>query len=123
MNILRRRATVHEAQARLHTALHELRVPVSALLARGRRHPLGTVGTAAGAGFVLGRFNVHPLRIPGLGALLGGGMAEAVAYGVRLIAELGAVTDPAAAGRHADRTQAQGDLFDDPAETASRHEH
>jgi hypothetical protein len=59
------------------------------LLARGHAHPLTTVGGAAGAGFVLGRLNVHPLRIPGLGSLLGGGLAEAVAYGTRLVAELG----------------------------------
>jgi len=56
---------------------------------RGHRYPLTTVGTAAGAGFVLGSLNVHPLRVPGLSSLLGGGLAEAVAYGTRLIAELG----------------------------------
>jgi len=115
MNILQRRARVREAQARMHFVLNELRVPMSALLARGRRHPLGTVGTAAGAGFVLGRLNVHPLRVPGLGALFGGGMAEAIAYGVRLMAELGEVTGSATAGRHTERTERQGDLFDDPA--------
>jgi hypothetical protein len=123
MNILQRRARVREAQVRMHTALRELRMPTAALLARGRRHPLGTVGTAAGAGFVLGRLNVHPLRVPGLGALLGGGMAEAVAYGVRLIAELDEVAGPAATGRPADRTQPQGDLFDRPGGTAGGHEH
>jgi hypothetical protein len=32
---------------------------------------------------------VHPLRIPGLGSLLSGGLAETVAYGARLVSELG----------------------------------
>jgi hypothetical protein len=77
------------ARARMIAARHELSTPTAALLARGHAHPLTTVGAAAGAGFVLGRLNVHPLRIPGLGSLLGGGLAEAIAYGTRLVAELG----------------------------------
>ena len=64
---------------------------------------MATVGTAAGAGFVLGSLDVHPLRVPGLGPLLGGGLAEAVAYGTRLVAELGALApDPAAADADGD---------------------
>jgi hypothetical protein len=82
---------VRAAQARVAAHRAELATPAAALLARGHRHPLATVGAAAGAGFVLGRLNVHPLRVPGLGALLSGGLAEAVAHGTRLIAELGAV--------------------------------
>lgn len=89
MSIIRRLSKVKAAQARMTAARHALSTPTAALLARGHAHPLTTLGTAAGAGFVLGRLNVHPLRIPGLGSLLGGGLAEAVAYGTRLIAELG----------------------------------
>ena len=48
------------------------------------------MGVAAGAGFVLGSLNVHPLRVPGVGPLLSGGLADAVAFGTRMIAELGA---------------------------------
>jgi hypothetical protein len=76
------------AQLRMSAARQELSTPAAALLARGLHHPLTTVGAAAGAGFVLGSLNVHPLRVPGLGPLLGGGLAEAVAFGTRLIAEL-----------------------------------
>jgi hypothetical protein len=89
MNIFQRVARVRAAHVRMRAARLAVSPPAAALLARGKRHPLGTVGAAAGAGFVLGRLNVHPLRIPGFGALLGGGLAEAVAYGTRLIAELG----------------------------------
>jgi hypothetical protein len=89
MNIFRRRAQVKLARLRMTAARRALGTPTAALLARGHAHPLSTVGTAAGAGFVLGRFNVHPLRIPGLGSLLGGGLAEGVAYATRLVAELG----------------------------------
>ncbi|MFC5742188.1 hypothetical protein [Dyella tabacisoli] len=64
--------------------------PAAALLARGKRHPLSTVGVAAGAGFVLGQLNMHPLRVPGLGALLSGTAAEVVAQATRLIAEFAA---------------------------------
>jgi hypothetical protein len=89
MKIFDRAAKVREAQARMTVARRELSTPAAALLARSRRHPLTTVGVAAGAGLALGTLNVHPLRVPGLGPLLGGGLAEAVAFGTRLIAELG----------------------------------
>ena len=89
MNIFDRVAKVNAAQARMGVARRELSAPAAALLVRSHRHPLTTVGTAAGAGFVLGSLNVHPLRVPGLGPLLSGGLAEAVAFGTRLIAELG----------------------------------
>ena len=100
MSIFRRVARVRAARLRMRAARLAVSPPAAALLARGRRNPLGTVGAAAGAGFVLGRLNVHPLRIPGFGALLGGGLAEAVAWGVRTIAELGPAAfaaDPPAA--------------------------
>jgi len=91
MKIFDRIAKVNIAQARMSAARLEVSTPAAALLARSHRYPLTTVGTAAGAGFVLGTLNVHPLRVPGLGPLLGGGLAEAVAFGTRLIAELGTV--------------------------------
>ncbi|MBB6187715.1 hypothetical protein [Rhodanobacter sp. MP7CTX1] len=89
MNIFDRVARVKAAQARMGVARRELSAPAAALLVRSHRHPLTTVGAAAGAGFVLGSLNVHPLRVPGLGPLLSGGLAEAVAFGTRLITELG----------------------------------
>ncbi len=89
MTIFRRVARVRAAQARARLAQQGLKAPAATLLTRSREHPLTTVSMAAGAGFTLGSLNVHPLRVPGLGALLGGGVAEAVAFGTRLIAELG----------------------------------
>lgn len=88
MNLFQRRARVQAAQLRMHAATQAVSAPAAALLARAHRHPLGTLGVAGGAGFVLGRLNVHPLRVPGVGAVFGGGMAEAVAYGTRLLADL-----------------------------------
>ncbi len=81
---------VRAAQARVAAHRAELVAPAAALLARGERHPLTVLGVASGAGFVLGSLDVHPLRVPGLSPLLRSGLAEAVAQGVRLLAELGA---------------------------------
>ncbi len=89
MSVFDQLAKVQAAQLRMSAARHELSPPAAALLARGHAHPLTTVGVAAGAGFVLGTLNVHPLRVPGVGPLLSGGLADAVAFGTRLIAELG----------------------------------
>lgn len=89
MSLFKQLAKVRAAQSEMKLARSELSPPAARLLARGQRYPLTTVGAAAGAGFVLGRLNVHPLRIPGLGSLLSGGLAETVAYGVRLVSELG----------------------------------
>jgi hypothetical protein len=97
MSMFDRVAKVQAAQLRMRTARHALTTPAAALLVRGRAHPLTMVGSAAGTGFVLGSLGVHPLRVPGLGPLLGGGVAEVVAHGVRLIAELGAMPRAAAA--------------------------
>ena len=97
MSVLKQNAKVQAARLRVRAARHELSTPAAALLARGSKYPLTTVGMAAGAGFVLGSLNVHPLRVPGLAPLLGGGLAEAVAYGTRLIAELGAMRPGAGA--------------------------
>lgn len=90
MKLLRELTKVRTAQARVAAHRAELATPAAALLARGHCYPLATVGAAAGAGFVLGKLNVHPLRVPGLGTLLSGGFAEIVAHGTRLLAELGA---------------------------------
>jgi hypothetical protein len=90
MSLFRQIDEVRAARAKVAAHRAELAVPAAALLARGHRYPLTTLGAAAGAGFVLGRLDVHPLRVPGLGSLLSGGLAEAVAHGARLIAELGA---------------------------------
>lgn len=97
MSVFKQNAKVQAARLRVRAARHELSTPAAALLARGSEYPLTTVGVAAGAGFVLGSLNVHPLRVPGLAPLLGGGLAEAVAYGTRLIAELGAMRPGASA--------------------------
>jgi hypothetical protein len=90
MSVFKQMAKVRCAQQEMKVARAELTPPAAALLARGQRYPLATVGTAAGAGFVLGSLNVHPLRVPGMGALLSGGLAETVAYAARLVSELGA---------------------------------
>lgn len=103
MSVMKQVAKVREAQLRMSAVRHELSTPAAALLVRGHEYPLTTVGVAAGAGFVLGSLNVHPMRVPGVGSLLGGGLAEAVAYGTRLVAELGAGGfDRHASSAHAD---------------------
>lgn len=87
MSMFKHLREVREAHGRVVEARQALAEPAGALLARGRRHPLGTVGVAAGIGFVLGQLNVHPLRVPGLGALLSGSAAELVAQAARLVTE------------------------------------
>jgi hypothetical protein len=89
MNVFDQLARVRVAQLRMSAARQDLSTPAAALLTRGHRYPLTTVGVAAGAGFALGSLDVHPLRVPGLGALLDGGLAEVVTHGARLLAELG----------------------------------
>jgi hypothetical protein len=112
MGMVAQVAEVKLAQARVALARHRVGQPASALLARGRAHPLGTVGVSAAVGFVLGRLNVHPLRLPGLSALLGGGLSELVTLGSRMIAELGVAGLGAAAVAEA---QADGTDVDPPA--------
>lgn len=89
MNVFDQLARVRVAQLRMSAARQDVSTPVAALLTRSHQHPLTTVGVAAGAGFALGSLNVHPLRVPGLGSLVGGGLAEVVAHGTRLLAEFG----------------------------------
>src|SRR5580698_7219263 len=88
MSLFKQLARVRTAQKHIVEAREEVTVPAAALLARGHRYPLSSVGVAAGAGFVLARLDLHPLRVPGVQSLLGGGMAELVAQGTRLFAEL-----------------------------------
>ena len=88
MSVFKHMARVREAQSRMAVARRQLGEPAAALFERGREYPLTAVGLAAGTGFALGSLNVHPLRIPGLASLLGGGVAEAVTHGARLLAEL-----------------------------------
>jgi hypothetical protein len=87
MSLIKQLHAVRHAQGRAQEAREELALPAQALLARGQRYPLATVGVAAGAGFVLGQLNVHPLRVPGLGALLSGTAAEVAGQAMRLVAE------------------------------------
>lgn len=87
MSLIKQMHAVREAKDRAQEARAAVAVPAQALLQRGQRHPLTTVGMAAGAGFVLGQLNVHPLRVPGLGALLSGTAAEVVGQAMRLVAE------------------------------------
>lgn len=91
MKVFKQLARVRMAQSRMALARQQVGRPAGALLARGREYPLTTVGMAAGAGFALGSVNVQPLRVPGLASVLGGGVAEAVTYGTRMLAELAAV--------------------------------
>lgn len=97
MSIFRSAANVRIAASRARAARHCVGQPVALLLARGRKFPLTTVGSAAGAGFVLGSLNIHPLRVPGLSALMSGSVAAAMAHGAKLIAELGVMGMGAAA--------------------------
>jgi hypothetical protein len=105
MNIFRRRAAVRAAHQRVAAARGELDGAANVLLARSVAHPLLTVGVAAGAGVALGSLNVRPLRVPGLGALLSGGVADTVALAVRLFTEFGVAglgaVERGATGHHA----------------------
>lgn len=89
MNIFQRRAAVRAAHQRVAVARGELDGAAKVLLARSVAHPLLTVGVATSAGVALGSLNVRPLRVPGLGALLSGGVADTVALALRLFTEFG----------------------------------
>lgn len=94
MSLSGRLGRVRAAQARVVAQRAALAEPAAALLARGKRHPLGVLAAAAGLGFALGSLGLRPLRVPGLGSLLRGGLAEVVAQAARLFA--GAPTDTGA---------------------------
>jgi hypothetical protein len=89
MSLFKQLKRVEQARLRVAMHRHQLAKPAASLLVRGYRYPLSTMGVAAGAGFALGSAGVGPLRVPGLASLLSGGLAEIVAQGTRLIAELG----------------------------------
>lgn len=93
MSLFKQLEKVRVARERVARHRGEMAVPAAALLERGYHHPLTTVGAAAGAGFVLGSLGVGPLRVPGLISTVSAGLAEAVAYGTRLVAELGLMED------------------------------
>ena len=93
MSLFKQLEKVRVARERVARHRGEMAVPAAALLERGYQHPLTTMGAAAGAGFVLGSLGVGPLRVPGLISTVSAGLAEAVAYGTRLIAELGLMED------------------------------
>jgi hypothetical protein len=88
MSLFKQMKRVRTARDRVAVHRNALAIPAAALLGRGYRHPLTTVGAAAGAGFVLGTLGVGPLRVPGLMSMLSGGLAEIVAHGTRMLAEM-----------------------------------
>jgi len=78
MGVFKRLAEVRVARARLTEAREQAAVPAGALLARAQAHPLTSMGIAAGAGLAMGSLDIQPLRIPGLGSLISGGLADVV---------------------------------------------
>jgi hypothetical protein len=86
MSMFGQHARVLAAQRRVHEARAAVARPASALLARGERHPWAILGFAAGAGFVMGRMDTHPLRLPGMGSLLGALVSEATTLGASFLA-------------------------------------
>jgi hypothetical protein len=89
MSLFKQLEKVRKARDRVAIHRNEVATPAAALLARGHRHPLTTVGAAAGAGFMLGTLGVGALRVPGMASMISTGLADIVAHGTRLIAELG----------------------------------
>lgn len=86
MSMFGQHARVRVAQQRMTAARRAVAAPASALLARGERYPLVVLGIAAGTGVVLGRMNVHPFRLPGMGSLLGTLVSEATTLGASFLA-------------------------------------
>lgn len=93
MSLFKQLEIVRVARQRVARHRDEVAVPAAMLLERGYQHPLTTVGAAAGAGFVLGTLGVGPLRVPGLVSTVSAGLAQIMAYGTRLIAEMGIMED------------------------------
>lgn len=103
MSILRELAAVRLAQRRVVVAHARWDRLTAALFARSHAHPLTTLGVAAGAGVVLGGLNVRALRVPGLGMLLSGGVADLAAFAMRLFSEFGIAGLGAMEGRQGRR--------------------
>jgi hypothetical protein len=89
MSLFKQIERVRKARERVAIHRDEVATPVAALLAQGHRYPLASVGAAAGAGFMLGTLGVGAMRIPGMASMISTGIADIVAHGMRLIAELG----------------------------------
>jgi hypothetical protein len=89
MSLFKQLERVRKARDRVAIHRDEVATPAASLLARGHRHPLTTVGAATGAGFVMGIMGVGALRVPGVASMVSTGLADIVAHGTRLIAELG----------------------------------
>lgn len=86
MSMFGEHARVLAAQTGVREARKAVARPASALLARGERHPWVILGVAAGAGFVLGHMKVQPLRMPGIGSLVGALVSEAATLGASFLA-------------------------------------
>lgn len=96
MKLFRRIAAVRAARAHAESARRRWHTAAGSLVSRACAHPVAMLGAAAGLGLVMGRWNLRPWRIPGVGALLGGGVAEGVALAARLIDGFGAAARTAA---------------------------
>ncbi|HET6431667.1 hypothetical protein [Dyella sp.] len=89
MTLSRKLAAVRLSQAEVRAARAEVGVPVDALLARVRSHPLTSVGAAAGVGLALSQMNFHPMRVPGATGLLTSGVFELVSHGMSMFSDSG----------------------------------
>jgi hypothetical protein len=96
MGIFKQLAEVRAARTAMTLAREQAAIPAAALLARAQAHPLTSVGIAAGAGVAMGSLDVHPLRIPGLGTLISGGLTDVLMQVTGLAAGLGAERSDAA---------------------------
>lgn len=84
MRLWQQLAMVRAAQAQAMADRTELAAAATALVARGRRYPLTVLGIVGGAGVLLGGLNLRLPRLAGWSAWLNGGLAEALAQGIRL---------------------------------------
>jgi len=104
VKVFRRMAAVRAARTDAESARRRWHTAADSLVSRARAHPVAMLGIAAGLGLVMGHGNMRPWRMPGVGALLGGGVAEGVAIAARLIDGFGTATraaaDDVAEGRH-----------------------
>lgn len=85
MGVFKQLARVRLAEQQWIQARQQVVPPAADLLARGYRHPLSAMGAVAGIGVLLGRLGLPPLRVPALGGLLSGGLAELLGEAVHLL--------------------------------------